>query len=121
MPPSSSSDGQVRSSPKLATRWCMRSLDHLEGIGAHNAERARLDTPPQNGTSACARDQKPIRPNSRPDPKHHIAELGRKPGTDAFFDLKTHPDGAMYHDLKIVRFDGGLFFANAGAVEDHLR
>jgi SulP family sulfate permease len=51
----------------------------------------------------------------------YIPELGRKHGTDAFFDLKSHPDGETYPDLKIMRFDGGLFFANAGALEDHLR
>jgi SulP family sulfate permease len=51
----------------------------------------------------------------------YIPELGRKHGTDAFFDLKSHPDGETYPDLKIIRFDGGLFFANAGALEDHLR
>lgn len=55
--------------------------------------------------------------SSRP----YIAELGRKPGTQAFFDLEAHPDGETYPGLSIVRFDDGLFFVNSGALGDHLR
>ena len=51
----------------------------------------------------------------------YIPELGRKPGTDSFFDLDQHPDGETYPGLTIMRFDGGLFFANADAMADHLR
>ena len=51
----------------------------------------------------------------------YIPELGRKPGTDSFFDLEQHPDGETYPGLTIMRFDGGLFFANADAMADHLR
>ncbi|MBK5107117.1 MAG: STAS domain-containing protein [Anaerolineales bacterium] len=51
----------------------------------------------------------------------YIPELGRKPGTHAFFDLQQHPDGETYPGLSILRFDGGLFFVNADALGDRLR
>jgi high affinity sulfate transporter 1 len=51
----------------------------------------------------------------------YIPELGRKPGTHAFFDLKEHPDSQTYPGLSILRFDGGLFFVNADALGDRLR
>ena len=51
----------------------------------------------------------------------YIPELGRKPGSDAFFDLEEHPEAETYPGLRIVRFDGGLFFVNAGALGDRLR
>jgi len=51
----------------------------------------------------------------------YIPELGRKQGTEAFFDLETHPDSETYPGLAIVRFDGGLFFVNSGALGDQLR
>ena len=51
----------------------------------------------------------------------YIPELGRKPGTHAFFDLKDHPDSETYPGLSILRFDGGLFFVNADALGDRLR
>jgi len=51
----------------------------------------------------------------------YIPELGRKPGTHAFFDLKEHPDGQTFPGLSILRFDGGLFFVNADALGDRLR
>jgi MFS superfamily sulfate permease-like transporter len=50
-----------------------------------------------------------------------IPELGRKPGTHAFFDLQQNPDGQTYQGLSILRFDGGLFFVNAHVLEDRLR
>jgi high affinity sulfate transporter 1 len=55
--------------------------------------------------------------SSRPN----VPDLGRKKGTHAFYDLKRHPDGETYPGLAIVRFDGGLFFVNTGALADHLR
>ena len=51
----------------------------------------------------------------------YIPELGRKPGTRAFFDLEEHPDGETYPGLSILRFDGGLIFVNADALGDRLR
>ena len=51
----------------------------------------------------------------------YIPELGRKPGTRAFFDLKEHPESETYPGLSILRFDGGLFFVNADALGDRLR
>ncbi len=51
----------------------------------------------------------------------YIPELGRKPGTEAFFDLEQHPDCETYPGLRILRFDGGLFFVNADALADRLR
>ena len=51
----------------------------------------------------------------------YIPELGRQAGTQAFYDLKEHPDGQTYPGLSILRFDGGLFFINSGALGDRLR
>jgi len=51
----------------------------------------------------------------------YIPELGRKPGTHAFFDLKEHPESQTYPGLSILRFDGGLFFVNADALGDRIR
>jgi len=51
----------------------------------------------------------------------YIPELGRKPGSQAFFDLKEHPDSQTFPGLSILRFDGGLFFVNADALGDRLR
>ena len=51
----------------------------------------------------------------------YIPELGRKPGTQAFFDLEEHPDSQTFPGLSILRFDGGLFFVNADALGDRLR
>jgi SulP family sulfate permease len=50
-----------------------------------------------------------------------IPELGRKPGTHAFFDLLEHPESQTYPGLSILRFDGGLFFVNSNAIGDRLR
>ena len=50
-----------------------------------------------------------------------VPELGRRKGTQAFYDLKNHPDGETYPGLAIIRFDGGLFFVNSGALADHVR
>ena len=51
----------------------------------------------------------------------YIPELGRKPGTDAFYDLERHDDCETIPGLKVLRFDGGLFFVNADALSDRLR
>ena len=51
----------------------------------------------------------------------YIPELGRKPDTRAFFDLKEHPEAQTLPGLSILRFDGGLFFVNADALGDRLR
>ncbi len=51
----------------------------------------------------------------------YIPELGRKPGTDAFYDLERHDECETIPGLKILRFDGGLFFVNADALADRLR
>jgi high affinity sulfate transporter 1 len=51
----------------------------------------------------------------------YIPEIGRKPGTRTFYDLEEHPEGETRPDLRILRFDGGLFFVNAGALGDRLR
>jgi high affinity sulfate transporter 1 len=51
----------------------------------------------------------------------YIPELGRKKDTEAFYDLENHPDGETHPGLSIVRFDGGLFFVNSGALSDQLR
>jgi MFS superfamily sulfate permease-like transporter len=47
--------------------------------------------------------------------------LGREPGTQVFRDLDENPDDETFHGLRIVRLDGGLFFATAEALEDRLR
>ena len=51
----------------------------------------------------------------------YIPELGRKPGTHAFFDLQQHPESQTFPGLGIIRFDGGLFFVNADALNDRVR
>ena len=51
----------------------------------------------------------------------YIPELGRKPGTNAFYDLERHDGCETIPGLKILRFDGGLFFVNADALADRLR
>ena len=52
-------------------------------------------------------------------PKTH--ELGRRPGTDVFWSIEQHPDSEVYAGLIVVRFDGGLYFVTADALEDGLR
>ena len=47
--------------------------------------------------------------------------LGRQPGTQAFRGVKDHPDSEIYPGLLVLRFDAGLFFASADALEDQLR
>ena len=50
-----------------------------------------------------------------------IPELGRKPGTEAFYDLDHHPEGETYSGLVVIRFDGGLIYVNAGGLADRVR
>ena len=47
--------------------------------------------------------------------------LGREPGTQVFRDLDEHPDGETYPGVAVLRFDGGLFFATAEALENRVR
>jgi len=51
----------------------------------------------------------------------NIPELGRKIGTLDFMGLDDHPGLQTFPGLSILRFDGGLFFVNAAALEDRLR
>jgi anti-anti-sigma factor len=50
-----------------------------------------------------------------------IPELGRRAGTETFRSIEEHPDDQTYPGLLVVRFDAGLFFASADALEDRLR
>jgi SulP family sulfate permease len=51
----------------------------------------------------------------------NIVELGNQPGTQVFRDLENLEDGVTFSGLLIIRFDGGLFFANADTLDDRLR
>ncbi|MGI9644432.1 MAG: SulP family inorganic anion transporter [Ilumatobacteraceae bacterium] len=55
--------------------------------------------------------------NSNPE----MPELGREPGTQVFRALEDHPEVETYPGLLVMRFDAGLFFASADALEDRLR
>ena len=50
-----------------------------------------------------------------------IPLLGREPGTQVFRDLSEHPDDETFEDIAVLRFDGGLFFATAEALENRIR
>ncbi len=50
-----------------------------------------------------------------------IVELGNQPGTQVFGDLASNQEGITHPGLAVIRFDGGLFFANADALQDRLR
>ena len=50
-----------------------------------------------------------------------IPILGREPGTQVFRDLSEHPDDETFEDIAVLRFDGGLFFATAEALENRVR
>ena len=50
-----------------------------------------------------------------------IPLLGREPGTQVFRDLSEHPDDETFEDIAVLRFDGGLFFATAEALENRVR
>ena len=47
--------------------------------------------------------------------------LGRRPGTETFRSIDEYPDCESYAGLLVIRFDAGLFFASADALEDRLR
>jgi anti-anti-sigma factor len=47
--------------------------------------------------------------------------LGREQGTQVFREIDTNPGDEILPSVSVVRFDGGLFFATADALEDHLR
>jgi sulfate permease, SulP family len=47
--------------------------------------------------------------------------LGRERGTQVFRETDTNPGDEILPDVAVVRFDGGLFFATADALEDRLR
>ncbi|AXJ10452.1 SulP family inorganic anion transporter [Arthrobacter sp. PM3] len=47
--------------------------------------------------------------------------LGREPGTQVFREADGHPGDEILPDVAVIRFDGGLFFATADALEDRLR
>ena len=47
--------------------------------------------------------------------------LVRQPGTQAFRHPDNCPEGETYPGLLVLRFDAGLFFIDANALEDRLR
>jgi SulP family sulfate permease len=46
--------------------------------------------------------------------------LGRQPGTQVFRGVDDHADYETYPGLLVLRFDAGLFFASADALEERL-
>ena len=50
-----------------------------------------------------------------------IPLLGREQGTTVFRDVDEHPDDETFPGYAVVRFDGGLFFATAEALEERVR
>jgi SulP family sulfate permease len=50
-----------------------------------------------------------------------MPELGHQTDSQVFSGLDDNPDGKTYPGILILRFDGGLFFASADALEDRLR
>lgn len=47
--------------------------------------------------------------------------LGHEAGTQVFREADEHPDVEILPGVAVIRFDGGLFFATADALEDRLR
>jgi sulfate permease, SulP family len=47
--------------------------------------------------------------------------LGRETGTQVFRDLDENPGDETFPGIAVLRFDGGLFFATAEALEDRIR
>lgn len=47
--------------------------------------------------------------------------LGRERGTQVFREVEEHPGDEVVPGIAVIRFDGGLFFATADALEDRLR
>ena len=51
-----------------------------------------------------------------------VAELGRVPGISGHFsDLDRHPENRRVEGITVLRIEGGLFFANAGAIAADIR
>ncbi|PVZ59051.1 SulP family inorganic anion transporter [Arthrobacter sp. H-02-3] len=50
-----------------------------------------------------------------------MPSLGREPGTQVFREADGHPGDEILPGVAVIRFDGGLFFATADALEDRLR
>lgn len=50
-----------------------------------------------------------------------MPSLGREPGTQVFREADEHPGDEVIPGIAVIRFDGGLFFATADALEDRLR
>jgi len=50
-----------------------------------------------------------------------MPELGRQAGTQVFRSIDEFPDSETYPGLLVLRFDSGLFFASADALEDRIR
>ncbi|MFF2245501.1 SulP family inorganic anion transporter [Arthrobacter sp. NPDC058130] len=50
-----------------------------------------------------------------------MPSLSREPGTQVFRESGEHPDDETVPGIAVIRFDGGLFFATADALEDRLR
>jgi sulfate permease, SulP family len=50
-----------------------------------------------------------------------IPLLGREPGTQVFRDIDEHPDDETFEGIVVLRFDGGLFFGTAEALENRIR
>jgi len=49
------------------------------------------------------------------------AILGQLPGTEAYRDVRRHPDAITFPGLLIYRLGGELFFASIGHVSDALK
>jgi SulP family sulfate permease len=47
--------------------------------------------------------------------------LGREVGTQVYRDLEEHPEDETAAGIAVLRFDGGLFFATAEALENRIR
>lgn len=50
----------------------------------------------------------------------HFAVLGRKPGTDAFRNVRNHPDVELTPGVLMVRFDATFYFGNVSFLETTL-
>ncbi|MDH4277136.1 MAG: SulP family inorganic anion transporter, partial [Acidimicrobiia bacterium] len=48
-------------------------------------------------------------------------ELGRRPGTTAFWSVDDHPEATTYPGVFVVRFDAGLYFVTTEVLSDRLR
>jgi SulP family sulfate permease len=50
-----------------------------------------------------------------------MPSLGREPGTQVYRETEGHAGDEVVPGVAVIRFDGGLFFATADALEDRLR